>query len=53
MNPSNGSPLDPIYAAQLVTRVLLDIDASDDEYRDILLSDLLCAAWPSVLAQSQ
>jgi hypothetical protein len=53
MNPSNGSPLDPIYAAQLVTRVILAIDASDHEYRDILLSDLLCAAWPSVLAQSQ
>ena len=53
MNPSNGSPLDPIYAAQLVTRVILDIDASDDEYREMLLSDLLCAAWPSVLAQSQ
>jgi hypothetical protein len=53
MNPSNGSPLDPTSAAELVARVLLDIDASDDEYRDVLLSDLLCAAWPSVLALSQ
>ena len=53
MNPSNGSPLDPIYAAQLVTRVILEIDASDEQRRDVLLSDLLCAAWPSVLAQSQ
>jgi hypothetical protein len=53
MNPSNGSPLDPVYAAQLVTRVILEIDASDDQRRDVLLSDLLCAAWPSVLAQSQ
>jgi hypothetical protein len=53
MNPSNGSPLDPTSAAERVARVILDIDASDDEYRDVLLSDLLCAAWPSVLAQSQ
>ena len=53
MNSSDGSPLDPTSAAQLVVRVIFDIDASDDELRDVLLADLLCAAWGSVLAQRQ
>jgi hypothetical protein len=53
MNSSNGAPLDRISAAQLVARVISDIDASDDERRDVLLSDLLCAAWGSALAQQQ
>ena len=50
---SNGWPLDPASAAELVVRVIDDIDASDEEYRDVLLSDLLRAAWGSVLAQKQ
>jgi hypothetical protein len=53
MNSSNGSPLDPTSAAELVARVVFDIDVSDDELRDVLLSDLLCAAWGSFLAQRQ
>jgi hypothetical protein len=53
MHPSNGSPLDPTSAAELVARVIFDIDESDDELRDVLLSELLCAAWGSVLAQRQ
>ncbi|MFI5038418.1 MAG: hypothetical protein ACHQCG_00625 [Solirubrobacterales bacterium] len=53
MNPSNGSPLDPVSAVELVARVIHDIDAGDDELRDALLSELLCAAWGSVLAQRQ
>jgi hypothetical protein len=53
MNSSNGSPLDPASAVEFVARVIFDIDASDDELRDVLLSDLLCAAWGSVLAQRQ
>jgi hypothetical protein len=50
---SNGWPLDPASAAELVVRVIDDIDASDDERRDVLLSDLRCAAWGSTLAQMQ
>jgi hypothetical protein len=50
---SNNWPLDPASAAELVLRVIDDIDASDDEHRDVLLSDLLCAGWGSVLAQNQ
>jgi hypothetical protein len=53
MRSSNGSPLDPTSAAELVARVIFDIDASDDEFRDVLLADLLCAAWGSVLARWQ
>jgi hypothetical protein len=50
---SNNWPLDEISAAELVVRVVDSIDASDDEHRDVLLSDLLSAAWGSVLAQNQ
>jgi len=53
MMESNRWPLDPASAAELVVRVIADLDASDDEQRDVLLSDLLCAAWGSVLAQHQ
>jgi hypothetical protein len=49
----NSWPLDPVSAAALVVRVIDDIDASDDERRDDLLSDLLCAAWGCTWAQSQ
>jgi hypothetical protein len=52
MEPNNWA-LDRASAAALVVRAIDDIDASDDEYRDVLLSDLLCAAWGSVLAQQQ
>lgn len=53
MSSSDGLPLDPICAAELVARVIFEIDASDHELRDVLLSDLLSAAWGSVLAQRQ
>jgi hypothetical protein len=53
MNPSNESPLDRTSAAELVARVILDIDAGDDELRDVLLSELLFTAWGDVLAQRQ
>ena len=46
-------PHDRASAAELVVRVVDSIDASDDEYRDVLLSDLLFAAWGSVPAQNQ
>lgn len=49
----NGRPLDPVSAAALVICVIDEIDASDDEARDVLLSTLLCAAWGSILAQNQ
>jgi len=33
--------------------VIDDIDESDEEQRNALLSDLLCAAWGSIRAQNQ
>jgi hypothetical protein len=53
MNSPNDTPLDPVAAANLVVRLIEAIDASDDEFRDFLLSDLLAAAWGSALAQRQ
>ena len=53
MNGPDDSPLDLESAAELVARAIVDIDASNDEYRDLLLSDLVCAAWGTVLARSQ
>jgi hypothetical protein len=50
---SNNWPRDAASAGELVVRVIEDIDASDDEHRDVLLSDLQCAAWGSDLAQNQ
>jgi hypothetical protein len=50
---SDSWPLDPGSADALVVRVIDDIDESDDVRRDHLLSDLLCAAWGSILAQNQ
>jgi len=44
-------PLDASSAATLVLRVVADVDSSSDDRRDALLADLLCAAWPSRVAQ--
>jgi len=44
-------PLDASSAATLVLRVVADIDSSSDDRRDALLADLLCAAWPTRVAQ--
>jgi hypothetical protein len=52
MEPNNW-PLDPIAAAELVSRVVDEIDAADEEALNCLLSDLLCAAWGSLVAQNQ
>jgi hypothetical protein len=46
-------PLDQASAAALVVRVIDDVDASSDEDRDQLLSELLCSAWGSLWAQNQ
>jgi len=34
-----------------VLRVVADVDSSSDDRRDALLADLLCAAWPTRVAQ--
>jgi hypothetical protein len=50
---SNDWPLDPVATGALVVQTVDEIDASTEEQRDLLLSDLLCAAWGSVWAQNQ
>jgi hypothetical protein len=52
MEPNNWH-LDSASVAELVVRVIEEIDEGDDEHREVLLSDLQCAAWGSILAQSQ
>jgi hypothetical protein len=53
MEYDSSTPIDPISAAALVTRAIESIDASNEEQRDALLSDLLCAAWGTIRAQNQ
>jgi hypothetical protein len=48
---ANTWPLDSDSAFALVARVLADIDSSSDERRDDLLADMLCAVWPTRVAQ--
>ncbi len=46
-------PLDAVSAAQLVARVIEDLDRRGEQESATLLADLLCAAWPSCWAQDQ
>jgi hypothetical protein len=47
------SPIDARRSPGLVRRVLASIDDMSREGADVLLSDLLCAAWPTPRAQAQ
>ena len=51
MMESNDQPLDPVSAATLVIQVIDEIAARDRDQRDALLDDMMCAAWPTQLAQ--
>jgi hypothetical protein len=44
---------DELAATALVVRTVRDIESATDESRDLLLGDLLCAAWPTRQAQFQ
>ena len=48
-----SSSVDLMSAAGIVRRVIGSIDDMRTEEFNILLSDLLCAAWPTPTAQSQ
>jgi hypothetical protein len=50
---SDYRPLDLASATALVKRAIRDLDGSTLENRDLLLADLLCAAWPTPCAQDQ
>lgn len=49
----DGSPLDAVETASRVANVIDDLDNCTEEESLALLSDFLCAAWGSVLAQNQ
>ena len=51
--PAESWPLDVHSAQALIGRIARDIDDASDERRDLLLNDLMCAAWPSFTAQDQ
>jgi len=51
--PAESWPLDTRSALALIARIRSDIDHAGDERRDLLLADLLCAAWPTSTAQDQ
>jgi hypothetical protein len=53
MMESEGWPLDAVSAAELVVRVIDELDHRSNEASIVLLSDLLRAAWPSCWAQDQ
>jgi hypothetical protein len=50
---SEVGPVDVANTADLVGRAIRDIDASGMAEIDVLLTDLLCAAWPTPRTQSQ
>jgi hypothetical protein len=51
--PPESWPLDTRFAVALIGRVKRDIDDTSEELSDLLLADLLCAAWPTSTAQDQ
>jgi hypothetical protein len=53
MMGSDGWRLDPAMTVALVARVIRDLDHRNEEESDVLLSNLLCAAWPTCWAQHQ
>jgi hypothetical protein len=46
-------PLDALYGTALVARIVRDMDEDNHERGEVLLSDLLCAAWPSPATRDQ
>jgi hypothetical protein len=43
----------PVDAKGMVVLTIREIDYSDEEMREMLLAEFLCAAWPSSTAQDQ
>lgn len=51
--PADSWPLDTRSAFALIARIRREIDGASEEDGDLLLTDLLCAAWPTCTAQDQ
>jgi hypothetical protein len=45
-------PLESL-SPELLARVIADIDGRSEDETVVMLSDLLCAAWGSLVAQNQ
>jgi hypothetical protein len=50
--PETG-PIRLARALDLVERVMQDVDTKSVSEIEVLMTDLLCAAWPTPIAQSQ
>jgi hypothetical protein len=50
---ANDQPLDPVAVAELVVRTVEESVRQTEHDKDMVLVDLLCAAWPSRSAQDQ
>ena len=46
-------PLDALYGTALVVRIMRDMDEDNHGRCEVLLSDLVCAAWPSPATRDQ
>jgi hypothetical protein len=46
-------PLHALYGTALVARIVRAVDEDNHERGEVLLSDLLCAAWPSPATRDQ
>ena len=49
----DGWRLEARRALELIVRAIDDVENTSDERQDLLLADLLCAAWPTATAQDQ
>jgi hypothetical protein len=47
------SPLGARTSLELLEQLITEVDARTEQDRAMLLSDLLCAAWPSESSQDQ
>jgi hypothetical protein len=50
---ANDQPLDRVAVAELVVRTVEESVRQTEHDKDMVLVDLLCAAWPSRSAQDQ
>jgi hypothetical protein len=52
MSPDDW-PSDPIWRVALLRAIIRDIDLGPARYTDVVLDQMLAAAWPTVRAQDQ
>ncbi len=50
---SEDSPLGARTSLELVEQLVREFDSRTEQDRDMLLSDMICVAWPSESSQDQ